>query len=224
MRDITAVIPIRAGSQRVKNKNLRSFSEKSLLEYKLDVIQTLGIKNVVVNTDSEQAIQIAKEYGVEFHRREPYYASSECSGSEYFEYLAKVTESEHLLIAPVTAPLIERETFIDAMECYFENDCDSLMSVKSLKEFIWHEGTPVNYNPKNAPNSQDLPNYLALTFGLVIAQRETMLLTKNVIGLRPYFYQLDEVGAVDIDTQLDFEFAEFLFNKYRINGRNVGPG
>ena len=39
MKNITAVIPVRQGSQRVKNKNFREFSGKSLLEHKIDVIK-----------------------------------------------------------------------------------------------------------------------------------------------------------------------------------------
>lgn len=33
------------------------------------------------------------------------------------------------------------------------------------------------------------------------------------MGEKPFFYELNELEAVDIDTDLDFEFAEFLYNK-----------
>lgn len=62
---ITAVIPIRAGSQRVKNKNLRPFGDTTLLELKIDRLKEAGVfDDIVVNTDSEEAIQIAKAKGV----------------------------------------------------------------------------------------------------------------------------------------------------------------
>ena len=35
---------------------------------------------------------------------------------------------------------------------------------------------------------------------------------KNVIGRNPHFVKLDEKEAVDIDTTLEFNFAEFLYN------------
>ena len=81
---ITAVVPIRSGSQRVKDKNLRPFADTNLMELKLKtLLQVPELTSVVVNPNSEEAISIVnKSYsgGVKTHRREEYYASSRCSG------------------------------------------------------------------------------------------------------------------------------------------------
>ena len=217
MKKLVAVIPVRAGSQRVKDKNVRPFAGKSLLEHKLDVVMDLPVEEIIVNTDSEEAIEIAKKAGVSFHRREPYYASSECSNSEFHHYLAKVTDSEDILIAQVTAPLITKESYLNAIDTYYNNDCDSLMSVKVLKDFIWHNGRPLNYSLENTPNSQDLPEYLVPTFGLVIVKREAMLEARSYIGKNPFFYKVTQHEAIDIDTELDFEFAEFMYQRIFVN-------
>lgn len=217
MRNLIAVIPVRAGSQRVKNKNFKSFAGKSLLEIKIEQIKSLGVDEIIINTDSEHAIEVAKQHNVSFHRRESYFASSLCTNSEYHEYLAKVTDSEHILVAQVTAPLIMPRTYENAIETYFSTDCNSLMSVKIIKEFLWHNGHAVNYDPGHAPNSQDLPKYLAPTFGLILAERQAMLESKNVICSNPLFHEVTDIEAIDIDTELDFEFAEFLYNKFYSN-------
>jgi CMP-N-acetylneuraminic acid synthetase len=217
MTNLKVVIPVRAGSQRVKNKNFKNFAGKSLLEIKIEQVKSLNVDDIIVNTDSELAIEIAKNQNVSFHRRESYYASSECSGSEYFENLAKVTESKHILIAPVTAPFIMPDAYEMAINTYFNANCNSLMSVKIIKEFLWHNGHAVNYDPSNAPNSQDLPKYLAPTFGLILAERKAMLESKNVICSNPLFHEVSDIEAIDIDTDLDFEFAEFLYNKFYSN-------
>lgn len=213
MKKLVAVIPVRAGSQRVKDKNIKSFAGKSLLEHKLDLVKQLPVDDIIINTDSEEAIEIAEREGVSYHRREPYYASSKCSNSEFHHYLAKVTDSEDILIAQVTAPLITKESYIKAIEAYYENDCDSLMSVKVLKEFIWYNGKPLNYSLDNLPNSQDLPEYLVPTFGLVVVNRNAMLESRSYIGKNPLFYKVTQTEAIDVDTELDFEFAEFMYNK-----------
>lgn len=217
MKKLVAVIPVRAGSQRVKDKNVRPFAGKSLLEHKLEVIKDLPVEDIIVNTDSEEAIEIAQKAGVSFHRREPYYASSKCSNSEFHHYLAKVTDSENILIAQVTAPLITRESYEKAIQIFYEKDCDSLMSVKVLKEFIWYNGRPLNYSLDNLPNSQDLPEYLVPTFGLVVVNRNAMLESRSYIGKNPFFYKVTQMEAIDIDTELDFEFAEFMYQKTFIN-------
>jgi N-acylneuraminate cytidylyltransferase len=213
MKKITAVIPVRQGSQRVKNKNFKEFAGKSLLEHKIDVIKKLPVEDIIVNTDSEYAISLAIKNNINYHKREPYYASSECTNSEYHEYLAKVTPSDNILVAQVTAPLITHDTFIEAIDLYSNVGCDSLMSIKKIKEYLWCNNKPINYKLDYAPNSQDLPDYFAPTFGLIICNKESMLKNKNFICGNPYFYELTQQESIDIDTQLDFEFAEFLFKK-----------
>ncbi len=213
MKKLTAVIPVRQGSQRVKNKNFRSFAGKSLLEHKIEIVKQLPVDDIIINTDSENAIEIAQQYGINYFRREPYYASSECTNSEYHEYLAKVTEAENILIAQVTAPLIKLETFKEGIDIYFNSNSHSLMSVKDIKEFIWYKDNTVNYSLDYAPNSQDLPDYFAPTFGLILVNREAMLKSRNFICSNPYFYKVSQTESIDIDTSLDFEFAEFLFKQ-----------
>ena len=87
------------------------------------------------------------------------------------------------------------------------------MSIKKIKEYLWCNNKPINYKLDYAPNSQDLPDYFAPTFGLIICNKESMLKNKNFICGNPYFYELTQQESIDIDTQLDFEFAEFLFKK-----------
>lgn len=216
MKKLVAVIPMRAGSQRVKNKNFKPFASKSLFEHKIDLIKQLPVDDVIINTDSDYAIEIAKKMGVKYHKREPYFASSECTNSQYHEYLARVTDAENILIAQVTAPLITKESYINAIEEFFYHDCNSLMSVKVIKEFLWHHGKAINYDPDNAPNSQNLPEYVAPTFGLVLVNRDAMLKAKNFICSKPHFMKVSQQEAIDIDTQVDFEFAEFMFKKHML--------
>ena len=62
---ITAVIPIRTGSQRVNDKNLRAFANTNLMELKIkNLLQVPELTSIVVNTNSEEAIRIVNEsYG-----------------------------------------------------------------------------------------------------------------------------------------------------------------
>ena len=67
--------------------------------------------------------------------------------------------------------------------------------------------------PKVAPNSQNLPEIVKLNFAINIIEKN-LCLKKSVIGDNPLFHKLNEIEGVDIDTMLDFEFAEFLHKKY----------
>ena len=52
---------------------------------------------------------------------------------------------------------------------------------------------------------------MKLTFGISILTRDTMLKRKNVVGNNPLFYVVSDKESVDIDTPLDFEFAQHLY-------------
>ena len=83
---LTAVVPVRAGSQRVKDKNIKPFADSNLLKLKLNILKSIStIDEVIVNSDSDYMLNIASESGVGTHKREDYYASSECNNSEYFQ-------------------------------------------------------------------------------------------------------------------------------------------
>ena len=214
-KTITAIVPVRKGSQRVKNKNFKPFSNSNLLEIKLNTLKQIKtIDKIVVSTDSIIAIEAAKRLGVEYHERDSYYASSECSNSEFFENLAENIKGDYLMYAPVTAPLIKIKTYYDFINRFYNviDTHDSMLTACYIKDHMWLDNKPLNYDPQNSPNTQDLPNILKLTYGLSIIKREIMLSSKNVVGKKPNFYILEDPETIDIDTPLEFEFAQYLYN------------
>lgn len=213
---ITAVIPVRKGSQRVKNKNLRAFNKKNLLIYKIEKLKSVKhIDKIIVNTDSEQAINIAKELKVDFWKRDSYFASSKCSNSEFWSYIAKTTCSDYIMFTNCTSPLVKIETYNKVLEKFKKNKnkIDSLNTVTEERNFLYLNNKAINFNPKKTPNSQNLPDIVKLNFAINILSTKLMFLKKSVIGNKPYFFKLDQVEGFDIDSPLDFEFAEYLHKK-----------
>lgn len=214
---IVAVIPVRKGSQRVRDKNLRPFSGTTLLDNKIQsLLKVPELDEIVVNTNSEAAIEIVDgEYvgtKVRAQRRDEYYASSQCSGSEFFKHLGEVTDTEVFVYAPCTSPFIRPETVSRCIQLFktgFSNgECDCVSTVSDVKDFLWKDGAPLNYDPLHAPNSQDLPDIVALNFGVTVVHKEVLVSRSNIIGLRPKFVKTSDVEAFDIDTQLDYFIAE----------------
>jgi len=220
---VTAVIPIRKGSVRVNDKNLRPFAGTSLLDLKIrNLLLVPEIDEIVINTDSEKAMDIASQFGLKYHRREDYYASSKCSGSDFFEYLGKTTDTDIFVYCPVTSPFVKPKTISKCIIKYkesTENDC--LASVSLVKDFLWLDNKPVNYDPSSAPNSQDLPDIIALNFGISIISRDNLIKYRNIIGKKPQFVLFDEIESIDIDTPLDFYIAEQLYIKTIIKEKEL---
>lgn len=215
---ITAVIPIRTGSQRVKDKNLRPFGDTNLMELKIrTLLQVPELTSIVVNTNSEEVIDIVnKRYMGEVgtHLREAYYASSQCSGSEFFRHLGEVTDTDIFVYCPCTSPFVKPQTISQCINRFLSSpDYDCLATVSSVKNFLWLDGNPVNYDPAHAPNSQDLPDVVALNFGVTVVRKEDLIRNSNIIGKKPRFVLTDDIEAIDIDTPLDFYIAEQLYRK-----------
>lgn len=222
---ITAVIPIRTGSQRVKDKNLRPFGDTNLMELKIKtLLQVPELTSIVVNTNSEEAISVVDKYyhGVKAHRREEYYASSQCSGSEFFRHLGEVTDTDIFVYCPCTSPFVKPETISQCINQYLSStDYDCIATVSSVKDFLWLDGKPINYDPSHAPNSQDLPDVVALNFGVTVVKKEDLIRNSNIIGKKPQFVKTDDIEAIDIDTPLDFYIAEQLYKKLVLEKKDL---
>ncbi|EHH00653.1 acylneuraminate cytidylyltransferase family protein [Paraprevotella clara] len=223
---ITAVIPIRTGSQRVKDKNLRPFADTSLMELKINtLLQVPELTSIVVNTNSEEAIQIVNKSHkgrVKIHRREEYYASSRCSGSEFFRHLGEVTDTDIFVYSPCTSPFVKPQTISQCINQFLSSSTfDCLSTVSAVKEFLWLDRKPLNYDPVHAPNSQDLPDVVALNFGVTVVRRDDLIRNSNIIGKNPQFVITDEIEAIDIDTPLDFYIAEQLYKKLILENKEL---
>ena len=218
MTRIVAVIPVRVGSTRVTDKGIRPFDSTTLLEKKIASLKMVsGIDEIVVSSDGQKILDIAKKNGVNTHLREGYYASSDCTGSEFFENLAGSIDSDILVYSPPTSPFVKPATVDLAIEKYKSEDCDSVATVHEVKHHMWLDNKPMNYDILNSPNSQDLPEIMRITYGVCVNSNKNVIKYKNVVGVRPFLLSIDEIEAVDIDTMLDFRFAEYLFRQEKNN-------
>ena len=213
---LTAVIPVRKGSQRVEDKNLRLFNKKNLLTHKIEKLKKIkGIDKIVINTDSEKAIKIAKDHGVNYWKREDYFASSKCSNSEFWAHIADTTDSKFIMFTNCTSPLVKIETYKVILEKFdqIKDSYDSLNTVTDEKQFLFSDNKALNFDSKKAPNSQNLPEIVKLNFAVNILSKNLMSSSKSVLGKKPYLFKLDEIEGFDIDTVFDFEFAEYMHKK-----------
>ena len=112
------------------------------------------------------------------------------------------------------SPFVSVESHEKAIDFYLNNDFDSVTSVTEVKNHLWLDNKPINYDLNNVPNSQDLPDVVKLNYGITLIDREVMKNKKRVVGNKPGFYKLDEFESTDIDTEFDFFIAEQIYNKY----------
>lgn len=215
MKSLVAIVPIRKNSQRVKRKNFRKFNKKNLLIYKIEKLKKIGkFDDIIINTDSDEAIKIAKKMNVSYHKRDSFFASSKCKNSDFWHHIAKVTDSKNIFFTNCTSPLIKISTYKKIIQLYEKNNSYlSINTVSSVKEYLYLDGKPLNFNPSKAPNSQNLPEIVKLNFAINVISRDLMLKNKSIISKKPYLYKINEIEGIDIDTMFDFNYAEFLHKK-----------
>ena len=213
---ITAVIGVRKGSERIVNKNIKPFNDTSLLENKIKTLQKVkNLDEIVVTTDCDKMYSLAETLGVTPMRRPDYYTSNDCPGSENLKFIAEQVDTDYILYTPVTSPLVKSETYEDIINTFrnLDSKYDSVVTMNYLKDFLWEDDKPLNYDPLNCPRSQDMESVFRLNFGGCLLPRETMIKNKYVVGDNPYWYELTETEGIDVDVPFDFNIAELIYEK-----------
>ena len=217
MSAITAIIPVREGSRRLKDKNILPFGDSNLLIHKIRQLKKVeGISEIIVSSDSQIMLEMAQSEGVDIHKRKKEFADERTkSFSELIGHLASdVGNKEHILYVPCVCPLCDEKDLANAIEVYRHKviECgefDSVISVRKFKEYLWDSVKPINYRTgiHHTP-SQNLPEYSVVVNGFYIASREDMKKWKYFFGTRPYRVYLDLIHAIDIDTEFDYICAK----------------
>jgi CMP-N-acetylneuraminic acid synthetase len=212
---ITAIIPVRAGSSRCPNKNIRAFSYTNLLEYRIKILkQVPEIDNIIVSTNDPEMKNIALLHGAHVHDRPSKYCKTETTATELYESLSGAVNTPIMLYTHCVTPFVRPETYSAFIKCFRENEIyDSIVSCQNLKHFMLMNGKPLNYDKNNIPPSQFLPDIYSPTFGTIVAFTKDVRETKNLIGTNPMFYELSQLEGIDIDTPFDFLVAELLFKQ-----------
>lgn len=219
MNRYVAVVPVKAESERVSRKNFRDFAHgQSLFDRKIQQLVASGVfAEIYVSTDSHELLSA----GVQEEFRPIERAEALCNNvTKWSSVISGVLESipepaeTTVCWAHVTVPFFT--DYARAVEVYSQNQAsgvsNGLVAVTRVDEFIISpEGKPVNYSWGDAhPYSQSLPNFMSVSgafFFLSLGEGKRL---NYLISSEPSFYVTSQQEAVDIDTEIDFEFAQFL--------------
>lgn len=218
--EISAVIPVRKGSRRLKDKNFRPFAGCTLLENKILQLQKVAdIKEIIVSSDSDEMLAIAKSYGVTAAKRPDEYCDEiSKSFNDVVRYIAgNQVSTDTMMWAPCVCPLVGPERIQEGIELYRkilkgELNADSIVTASLFKEYLFDEKGPINFSVEHHVPSQKLPNWHYITNGFFIASRVDMCNWGFVYGPNPYLCEVNKIEAIDIDDEYDFAMAEFAMS------------
>lgn len=218
--EIKALIFMKYFSERVPNKNIKSFCNKPLFHWILKRLEASKyINEIIINTDSEIiAEEATKNFKVTIHMRPEYLLAIESNeANQIIEYDLSVSDGEYFLQTHCTNPLLKTETIDNAIEEFFSKNSrknnDSLISVSAVKKRLyWENGKAINHTPDLLIKTQNLPTVYEENSCIYIFSKQTFLQRKNRIGYNPLFYMMDPRESIDIDDEVDFILAESMMN------------
>ncbi|RZJ28995.1 MAG: acylneuraminate cytidylyltransferase family protein [Flavobacterium sp.] len=217
MTKTIAVIPARGGSKRLPNKNILPLGGLPLLAHSvLYAKANAEIDEVYVSTDSEKIKEVAMMHGAKvIDRPESISGDNEPTITALQHILQEVTADTIVLLQP-TNPLRPANLLSECFALYRERNASSLFTVtrnhQKFGKISDGKFIPFNYQP--GQRSQDLEPLYFENGLLYICSSETIkkgeIITENSIP----FITDDIFSSVDIDTEADFAYAEYLYKTH----------
>ena len=214
-----AIIPARGGSKRLSNKNILILGEIPLVAHSIicALENSSIIDDVYVSTDNFKIKEIALRFGAKVIDR-----PDELSGDDQ----PSITAMQHVLntigdtvenvfLLQPTSPLRPKNLLEEAFQIYKDGNFDSLMTVTrnsdKFGKITNQKFVPFNYS--FGQRSQDLEPIYAENGLLYITNanfvEKGIILAENNV---PFIVD-SPFSKIDIDTEEDFKYAQFLLQK-----------
>ena len=218
---ITALMPMKADSERLPNKNIKIFHGKPLYQAVLDtLIKSRYIKEIIIDTDIESILGLT-----DINQKVTIVERPEALRDEFvpffdiIDYDMNQTDANLFLHTHSTNPILRTKTIDNAILTFVKNKSyDSLLSVNRLNKRAYSsDKKPINHDPHDKLlRTQDLKPVYVDSSCIYIFSRESFQNAGNHrIGHSPYFFEVDEIESIDIDYENDFFLAEKLYKELR---------
>jgi len=218
-----AIIPARGGSKRLPRKNVLDLAGKPLIAWSIEAgLKSKYIDKVIVTSDDDEILGIAKQYGSETIKRPNELASDTATSFDALKHTINNTNSyDYIILLQPTSPLRDFKHIDDAIELLESKKADAIVSVTQMDHSpLWSNTLPDNGNMnsflrddvKNS-RSQDLEKYYRLNGAIYICKTDRLLDEKSFfIEDNIFAYLMDRKSSVDIDEEMDFILTECLIN------------
>lgn len=212
------VIPARGGSKRLPQKNIKFLGGIPLLAHSIVYAKKHHFVNeIYVSTDDEKIRETAITFGAKVIDR-----PRELSGDfeptvSALKHVLQIIDDkvDNVILLQATNPLRPENLLNEAYEAFVNKKRDSLFTVSQnhhkFGKIINNKFIPFNYTI--GQRSQDLEP-LYYENGLLYITKATAILKDEIITSDAFPFQVNHpFTGVDIDTQYDFDYAEYLFHK-----------
>ena len=224
-RNYLCIIPARAGSKGIKNKNVSLLKNKPLIQHTIDVAKRIG-KNcqIIVSTDCKKVHKIVQKNNLKFYGYRPKWLSGSYALTKdvvkyelnKFEKKFKLKFFGIILLQP-TCPIRKIQTLKKAINYLNKGSFDSVISVcdvgsqhpyrmkvfkgKYIKNFM-------GFKKENMTARQKLPKIFIRSGSFYIIKRDTFLKQDSLVGKKCKGIVLNGLEATNIDQKVDLDYLK----------------
>ena len=232
MSETIALIPARGGSERILRKNIRIFSGRPIIAWPIELAKRSEIfDRIVVSTDDREIAETALQEGAEV----PFIRPSKLSDSDtgitpvvkhaILQMQQSNTVVSELCLIYATAPFLQIDALKKGLELLHTEDCDYVISVTTFAFPIQRavkrtaNGRLAMFQPETYNSrSQDLETAYHDAAQFCWGTTDAWLEERPVYGPNTVPIVLPRHSVQDIDTEEDWNSAEWKFKAIRVSG------
>lgn len=224
-----ALICARANSKGLPGKNIKHLGGIPLIAWSINIAKKINrIKSVIVSTDSVNIAKISKDFGAEV----PFIRPSDLAQDNSPEWLVwrhaldYLKQQKHkidaLVVIPPTSPLRSELDILNCLDEFEKNDADIVITVTNSVRSPYFNMVKKNKDgfaslvvspDKHVTRRQDSPEVFDITTVAYVVKPNFVLEKNGIFDGKVRCVNVPAERSVDIDTILDFEFAEFINSK-----------
>lgn len=224
--NVLAVIPARAGSKGIPNKNIRIIGGHPLIYYSIkNALSSSYITDVVISTDSDNVRIIGKQMGAKVKWRD----ASLCGDAVTLDAVIADAISndkkwDYIITMQPTSPTLRVETLDAAIKYAIENELDTVISAINAPHLSWGEK-----NGKKVPNYTERLNrqYLPPCYmetGAFVISKANVVTPDTRIGDKVDIFEIPEDESQDVDNFEDLRSVAATLEREKVaiyvNGNN----
>lgn len=220
----------RGGSKGVKNKNIRDLLGRPLIAYSILQAKETGLFSAIaVSSDSNGILDVAKSWGVDYLIKRPdELATDRAPKIPVIEHCVLKAESQSkmkfnvIVDLDATSPLRLPSDICEAVRMLEEEDASNVITGMSSRRSPYFNLVEVDDQgkvslSKSLPNPvirrQDSPKCYDMNASIYVWKRDILFQNNTVFNEKTALYVMPEERSIDIDTELDFAFVEFMMRK-----------
>lgn len=222
-KTVLAIIPARGGSKGIPRKNIRFLAGKPLIAWTIEEAKkSKYIDRLILSSEDEEIIKVARQYGCEVPFKRPIeLAQDDTPGIEPVIHAINTLEDkyDYVVLLQPTSPLRTVEDIDGCIQHCIMTEAPACVSVTEAQQspyWMYKLDYNMKLNPfvqhnKKINRRQDLPKVYVLNGAVYVAKTSFINENKSFLTEETVGYIMSRENSVDIDTEMDFAYCEWLF-------------